>query len=113
MAWFANTCCMALGLMALANALEAGATPLSDPTRPYNTDWHDTRQPHTAGSYVLDSTLVSPARRVAVINGSHVVEGETVGNATVLRIRKHEVVLQTPNREITLKLLPDIVKEQP
>jgi hypothetical protein len=113
MALITNICCMALGLMALANALEVGATPLTDPTRPYDTGRYETRQPQTAGSYVLDSTLVSPARRVAVINSNTVTEGETVGNATVLRIRKHEVLLQTPNRKITLKLLPDIVKKQP
>ncbi len=78
-------CCMALGLMALANALEVGATPLTDPTRPYDTGRYETRQPQTAGSYVLNSTLVSPHAGWLSSTATTVTEGETVGNATVLR----------------------------
>jgi sRNA-binding protein len=102
-----------LGLMLFAGQAQAAGSALVDPTRPWSPDRYQQRQPHTDGSYTLNSTLVSSARRVAVINGRHVSEGETVGNATVLEIRKHDVVLQTPHRQITLQLLPDIVKKQP
>lgn len=102
-----------LGLMLFVGQARAGGTALADPTRPWSPGSYQQRQTHTDGSYTLNSTLVSSARRVAVINGRHVTEGETVGNATVLEIRKHDVVLQTPHRQITLQLLPDIVKKQP
>jgi hypothetical protein len=102
-----------LGLMLFAGQTQAEGSALTDPTRPWSPGWYQQRQTPTDGSYTLNSTLVSSARRVAVINGRHVTEGETVGNATVLRIRKHDVVLQSPHRQITLKLLPDIVKKHP
>jgi sRNA-binding protein len=102
---------VAVGLIALAARAAGGAATLSDPTRPYSTARHEPRQTQPAGSYVLNSTLVSPHRRVAVINGLHVTEGETVGDATVLEIHKQDVLLQSPNRRITLQLLPDIVRK--
>ena len=107
------TSCALTGLAALALTQLAGATALMDPTRPYATGWHDSRPGQTSGSWVLHSTLVSPSRRVAVINGIHVTEGESVGNATILKIRKLHVLLQTPDKRITLQLLPDIVRKQP
>ena len=100
----------ALGLSLLASHLQAGEPALTDPTRPWDKDWHKQRQTRTDGNYVLNATLVSSARRVAVINGQNVSEGETVGNAIVIKIGKHDVLLQSPNRLIRLKLLPDIVK---
>ncbi|NNJ93500.1 MAG: hypothetical protein HKP57_02030 [Halobacteria archaeon] len=103
----------ALGLALFAAPTLAGDAALSDPTRPWKTAGYQGQQASSAGSYTLSSTLVSSTRRVAVINGRHVIEGEAVGNATVLKIRKHDVILQSPQRQITLKLLPDIVKKQP
>ncbi|MGB5260845.1 MAG: hypothetical protein WBO34_10025 [Gammaproteobacteria bacterium] len=102
-----------LGLALFAGQLLAGEPVLTDPTRPWNTHGYDQRQTPGNGSLTLSSTLVSRDRRVAVINGHHVSEGETIGNAIVVEIRKNDVVLQSPHRLITLKLLPDILKTQP
>lgn len=102
----------ALGLSLFAGHLQAGDAALADPTRPWNTGWHKQQKTRSNGSYTLNSTLVSNTRRVAVINGQNVSEGETVGNATVIKIGKYDVLLQSPNRQIRLKLLPDIVKNQ-
>lgn len=101
----------ALGLVLFAAPTLAGDAALADPTRPWKTAGYHRQQASSAGSYTLSSTLVSSTRRVAVINGQHVTEGETVGDATVLKIRKQDVILQSPHRRITLKLLPDIVKK--
>lgn len=91
------------------------AGTLEDPTRPANSAL--TSRNRTPGfvnnGWVLNSTLVAPDRRVAVINGVHVSEGESVGNATVLQIRKLEVVIQAAGKRKTLELLPDIVKNLP
>ncbi len=100
-----------LGLSGLVPLALASA--LSDPTRPANRD--------TAGSvrkvmpdnraWVLSSTLVAPQRRVAVINGRLVSEGELVDGAKVIEIRKLKVLIQVPGRRITLQLLPDTLKQ--
>ena len=100
-----------LGLMLFAGQAQAGGSALTDPTRPWSPGGYQQRQSHTDGSYTLNSTLVSSTRRVAVINGRHVTEGETVGNATVVRIGKYDVLLQSPDKQINLKLVPDIVKK--
>ena len=102
-----------LAFVVLSILQPVNATTLVDPTRPYDANRLTDRQIRSADSYTLDSTLVSPYRRVAVINGSQVTVGETIGNATVLRIRRQDVLLQSPNRKITLKLFPDTVKTQP
>ena len=100
----------ALGLILFAAQTQAGDT-LTDPTRPWKSAGYHKQQTRSTASYTLNSTLVSRARRVAVINGQHVSEGEAVGNATVVRIGKYDVLLQSPNRQINLKLMPDIVKK--
>jgi len=102
-----------LGLATLASHVQAAGQLLSDPTRPYDSEWYTQNKPQTGNTYNLESTLVSSARRVAVINGIQVTEGDTLGNATVVRIGKYEVTLQSPNRQINLKLLPNVVRKQP
>lgn len=100
-----------LGLGLCITQGQAGEAALSDPTRPWQASGYQQQRPQTAASYTLNSTLVSSTRRVAVINGQHVSEGETVGNAIVVKIGKYDVLLQSPDRQINLKLMPDIVKK--
>lgn len=91
------------------------ASVLIDPTRP--TTRNKTTSPDPVGAalrvWTLESTLVAPDRRVAVINGRLVSEGESVDGARIIKIRKLDVLIQTPSRRMTLQLLPDIVKKQP
>ena len=105
--------CMLTGIMAAALTVAGSAAPLTDPTRPSTPGWQAPTTARPAGSYELNSILVSPERRVAVINDSQVVEGERIGNATVISIRRNNVVLQADERRITLELLPDIGTGQP
>ena len=102
-------------IVLLWQTVPVAAGSMADPTRPSRLTTHPAQQTSgtVASSWVLNSTLVSPYRRVAVINGVHVSEGETVGNATVLQIRKLDVDIQASGKRITLPLLPDIVKRQP
>jgi hypothetical protein len=108
-----NSKWLVFGLALLTSLSHAAEAELNDPTRPYKTDRYEQRNTQAVSRYNLNSTLVSSNRRVAVINGTYVTEGETVGDATVTRIRKHDVTLQSANRQITLKLLPDIIKRHP
>lgn len=92
--------------------LHAGA--LVDPTRPAGAAYAPAARAQTARhGWRLDSTLVAPDRRVAVINGRHVSEGESVDGARVIEIRPLNVLIQAPGRRMTLQLLPDIVQQQP
>ena len=90
----------------------SAAGPLQDPTRPGNAAAMTRTPAHATGSWVLNSTLVGSGRRVAVINGRHVTEGDSIGTARVLRINKLDVLLQTPGGWKRLQLLPDIVKQE-
>jgi MSHA biogenesis protein MshK len=102
---------LVLGVLSLVS-LEA-TMALEDPTRPTNPAV--IIPTHTSGSgnssWVLNSTLVSPNRRVAVINGIQVSEGESVGGALVVQIHRSYALLQTSGRNIKLHLLPDTVKK--
>ncbi len=62
--------------------------------------------PAEAGPRV-ESILIAPDRRVAVINGETVTLGGRVADAEVVRIDESEVVVRGAEGERTLRLLPD------
>ncbi len=108
--------CMAILVpVLLGTSPLAAASTLADPTRPANAAMFSSNRALESANngWILNSTLVAADRRVAVINGKHVIEGESVGNATVLKIQKLDVLIQVAGKRITLKLLPDIVKFLP
>ena len=100
---------LALGVISLMPLVLA--ISLEDPTRPNNhsvyaiTPVPDVKE----DDWKLHSTLIAPDRRIAVINGEHVSEGESVDGAKVLQIRHSSVLIQTRERNFTLHLFPDIV----
>jgi len=103
-------------LCALLAASSLCAGELIDPTRPITKKNKTTAtKPVNAvhRSWTLESTLVAQDRRVAVINGKLVSEGDTVDGARVIKIRKLDVLVQTSSRRMTLQLLPDIFKKIP
>ncbi len=101
------------GIISLVPPLQAAA--LQDPTRPTQTALYlsPSAPLASADKWTLNSTLVANDRRVAVINGNHVSEGESIGGARVLKIRKTDVLIQAPGRRITLQLIPDTLKMRP
>ena len=98
-------------LLALALSPRAGAE-LSDPMRP--PDYHSAGAVKQRGPgrphFRLTSTLISPGRRVAVINGRRVGVGGQVGGARVLAITSSEVRLRAAGRTYTIKMLPRGIK---
>jgi hypothetical protein len=54
--------------------------------------------------------LLSPRRKIAVINGVTVPLGGMVGEARLVKITETEVVLKTGNETEVLKLFPGIEK---
>jgi MSHA biogenesis protein MshK len=55
--------------------------------------------------------LISPGRKLAVIDGRTVTLGERVGDATVVAIAPAQVILQRGGSYQTLKLHPGIEKK--
>lgn len=80
----------------------------SDPTRPYTAPAESDRS-----GLQLQSTMVSPQRRVAVINGQRYAAGARVGNWEIVAIDPTEVVLRDGAKEKRLRLVPDSGFKQP
>lgn len=77
---------------------------LADPTRPSSHGAAVTGA--SRGGLVLQSTLVSPERRVAVISGQRLSVGGKIGGAEVVAIRSFEVILKRSGKESALRMLP-------
>lgn len=100
---------LALGVVLYA-AAAAQSERLVDPTRPPSApDSARNDAVPTAGPQ-LQSVLISPARRIAVISGQTVVQGGKYGDATVAEITESAVHLRYANRRQTLQLVPGVVK---
>jgi MSHA biogenesis protein MshK len=95
-----------LGLLAASSAFAQG---LQDPTRPPSASpsVENTRDEASR----LQSVLISPGRKLAVIDGRTVTLGERVGDATVVAIAPAQVILQRGGSYQTLKLHPGIEKK--
>jgi MSHA biogenesis protein MshK len=86
----------------------AVAAPFADPFRPP----HQIEQPAAddakgPAALHLESVLIAPDRRLAVIDGRQYREGERFGDGRVLRISESEVVIRHPDRDEKLALFPD------
>jgi len=88
------------------------AEVLIDPTRPpsHRLGPNTTVGIKAAPKWVLSSTLIAPARRLATINGKTVSIGQRVGTAKVVSIEPSQVALIEGNKEIVLYLLPNGIK---
>jgi hypothetical protein len=89
-----------LAVAFLPGMLQAEAL-LRDPTRPYvpvqNT-------PASSPRFVVNAIIISPQRRVAIVNGHRVSVGSSIGGATVTAIDKDRLVLAIGNKRITAML---------
>lgn len=95
---------LALALLAGSAAADALPRPLSDPTRP------PSMSPETGEAQPqetrLQSILISPGRKLAVIDGKTVPLGGRVGDATLVAIGVAEVTLRRGQQLETLHLFP-------
>jgi len=88
------------------------AWALQDPTRPTDPALYFGANHRPDGSaWTLQSILSAPDRRIAIINGTRVREGDRIGGARVVSIRTSHVVLNTGKRKLTLQLFPDTIKK--
>ena len=89
---------------------------LPDPTRPA-VEIPSEAEPSKAGGSEelpvtkkegLQSIIISPQRRAAVINGVKVTQGEIIGDATLVEVRENSVVLQGPQGRRVMELFPGV-----
>jgi hypothetical protein len=88
---------------ALAGLLGA-AGPVPDPTRPAIAPRPSTTEAAPVAALVLQSTLVSPRQRSAIINGQRYRLGESVGDARLEAIGPGWVRLRGPMGSTELRL---------
>jgi MSHA biogenesis protein MshK len=102
-----QTCVWIIASLVVATPLRADdlLEGLSDPTRPPSHGAVATGVT-SRGGLVLQSTLVSPERQVAVISGQSLTVGGKIGDAKVIAIRPFEVVLSRSGKESALRMLP-------
>ncbi len=96
--------------------LTDGAEVLRDPTRPYAvapvvTTPTGVRAIAKATGFSVTAILVSQKRRVAIVNGKRVSEGDKVDGATVVKILADRLRLDLDGKEITTRLLPDALRK--
>lgn len=99
-----------LAYLVLAVAPAVAAAELADPTRPPAAIGSTSRAADVGGP-VLQSVLIAPGRREAMINGQTVKVGHTIGDARVEKIAESEVVLRNGKDLQVLKLFPSIEKK--
>ncbi len=99
-----------LAMLLSAAASAQGSAPLSDPTRP--PPLGPVGEVLVPAGPRLQSVLISPTRRAAVISGKTVALGARFGDATVESINEGTVVLKYANRRQTLQLIPGMDKRE-
>jgi MSHA biogenesis protein MshK len=89
------------------------AEDLPDPTRPPAGFGQNQAESAAPTEPVLQSILISPSRRVAIISGKTVKAGDKFGDALVVAIGANEVVLKSGKNQQVLKLYPSLHNPAP
>ena len=96
----------------LLSAMTSGAAfaqGIADPTRPPG-GLAETAEAVGAGGPVLQSVMLSPSRKVAVISGEMVVLGGRYGSSRLVRLTETEAVLKNGADVTVLRLYPQVDK---
>jgi MSHA biogenesis protein MshK len=91
-----------------------GAGQIPDPTRPPDAlpESVETSEAPAAGARRLTAIVISPTRRVAVVDGVTVRVGDAVGHARVSAIEPLEVRLSGADGEVVLSIAGPPVKAE-
>jgi hypothetical protein len=88
----------------------AHAEALPDPTRPPLEAGLAEGVAVVPSGPVLQSVKIAPGRRMAVISGQLLAEGDKFGELKLIRIAEGDVVLSGPEGRQTLRLFPEVEK---
>lgn len=103
--------CAALAAGVSLAAAEGRAQIVRDPTRPPAALAQELPEGAEApAGPVLQSVLISPAGRLAIISGERVALGQKYGDAVLVRITETEAVLKSAAGLQVLKLYPGVEK---
>jgi MSHA biogenesis protein MshK len=100
-----------MGPMSVGGA-SAWAQILVDPTRP-PTPVVTQASEAAAPGFQLQSVMISPTRRSAIINGVTVELGGKYGDAVLMRVAEDQVVLRSGTSQQVLRLHPAVEKVGP
>lgn len=100
-----------LALACIAGASPSAAQTLRDPTRPPAAGGKGggATRSEPAG-WVLQSVLISPERRYAIINGEIVQVGGSIDGAELIAVAAERVTLRTRQGLRVLHLFPDVAR---
>ena len=98
---------LALGMLLAGTAQCA---PFADPTRPPVAVESDRAASGSPAGPRLESILIAPDRRLAVISGQQVALGGRFGGGQVVSITESKVVIRSAEGLQTLKLFPELAK---
>lgn len=98
----------AAALLVAASAAHGQA--LRDPTRPPGPGARTATGKAEQSGYNLQSVLISPERRYAIINGEIVPIGGSVGGAELVAVAPERVTLRTRDGLREVPLFPDVVR---
>jgi MSHA biogenesis protein MshK len=102
------------GALALAFwCASATAQVTTDPTRPppgFDSGMAAADTGEAGGGTMLQSVMISPTQRSAIISGVVVKLGEKYGDAVLVRVAESEVVLKSGGVQQVLKLYPGVEK---
>ena len=99
-------CVAALAAVSCASLAQALTDPTRPPTEPLPSDAPTALAPADASKPRLQTILISPTRKLAVIDGRTVALGERFGDARLVSISETAVVLKRGDKTETLRLLP-------
>ena len=99
---------LALAAMLAASPLGGAAQILNDPTRPPAGSYSSDAGDGAAGGPVLQSVMITPTERSALIGGERVKLGGKYGDARVTKITESEVVLRSASGTEILRMYPDV-----
>lgn len=95
---------LVLALAVAAAPCAVHAAPFADPTRPPGAPEAAKGVAAAPGGPRLESVLIAPDRRIAVISGQQVTLGSRFGDGEVVRITESEVLIRGRDGEESLKL---------
>ena len=97
------------GLLLGAMPLAAAAEALPDPTRmPTEVSAPVSEEGAAAPDSGLQSIIIAPGRRAAIINGQTIEQGGKYGDARLIKVNENSVVLRGPQGKQVLRLFPGV-----
>jgi len=96
-------------LACAAASTTAGAQAMRDPTRPPSMTRGGSGKAEASG-WILQSVLISPERRYAIINGEVVPIGGSIAGAELVAVAPEHVTLRTQEGLRVLQLFPDVTR---